>query len=181
VDGDKKADTVPAVDVSTITRQVKSVCSKFTTCIDTFVIYLNGPTTKNGDLLLWDWNGDGKASNSEILSIAELILPLKDCNAKNVLIIADQNYAGHLIDHVDRGRDTGNYKNVHVITATNRGSYSWGRDFTKMFIKLDNDMIDKGYVETPNARRISSIAEVSRKFVLFKMSKRRPTHYPKSV
>uniref|UniRef100_A0A069DNE7 Putative cnidarian restricted protein n=1 Tax=Clytia hemisphaerica TaxID=252671 RepID=A0A069DNE7_9CNID len=62
LDGDLKAkETVPAVDALTITRHVRSVCSRNTKCIDTFVIYLNGPTTKNGDLLLWDWNADGKA------------------------------------------------------------------------------------------------------------------------
>ena len=165
MDGDNNSDTYPAISDSRITSHVQSICSKSSRCIDTFVIYLNGPTTKNGDLVLWDWDKDKKAIDSEILTVEELVSSLRHCNAKNVLIIADQNYAGHLIDHVQRQRASGrkSFMKVHILTATDKGSYAWKRDFTQMFIKLDNDMIgNAGQVTKPNSRRISSIAEVSK-------------------
>ena len=150
------------MDTLTITRHVRSVCSRDVKCIDTFVIYLNGPTTKNGDLLLWDWNTDGKASRSEILTIDELLYPIQNCNAKNYLLIADQNYAGHVIEYVELGRKLKkrNFEKITVLTASNKNSYTWKRDFTKMFIRLDNNMIDDPKVSSPTARRISSIAKV---------------------
>lgn len=126
------------------------------------MIYLNGPTTKSGDLLLWDWNADGKASRSEILTIDELLYPIQNCNAKNYLLIADQNYAGHVIAYVELGRKLKkrNFEKITVLTASNKNSYTWKRDFTKMFIRLDNNMIDDPTMSSPTARRISSIAKV---------------------
>ena len=157
--------TTPAVDALTITRHVRAVCSRDVKCIDTFVIYLNGPTTKSGDLLLWDWNADGKASRSEILTIEELLYPIQNCNAKNYLLVADQNYAGHLVEYVQLGRKLKrrNFDKITVLTASNKNSYTWKRDFTKMFVQLDNSLIDEkttSHQAKPSARRISSIAEV---------------------
>lgn len=154
-------DTIPAVDASSIVQHVKEVCSKDTKCIDTFVIYLNGPATSSGDLLLWDFNQDGVVGTTETLSISNLLAPLRDCNAKNYLLIVDQNFAGHFIEHVKKGRALKyrNFENIHVLTASNKQSLSWKRDFTEKFIEYDNNHIDSQDAPT-FARRISYIAKV---------------------
>lgn len=161
-------DTVPAIDASTIVQHVKDVCSKDTQCIDTFVVYLNGPATKDGNILLWDWNQDGSAGNTEVLSIKDLLAPLKNCNAKNFLFIVDQNFAGHFIDQVKQGRKSNlrNFDKIHVLTASNKNTYSWSRDFTRKFIEYDNNHIDSKYAKT-FARKISSIAKVCLHLVVF--------------
>lgn len=155
-------DTIPAVDASSILQHVKEVCSKDTKCIDTFVMYFNGPVTRSGDLLLWDWNQDGVVSSTETLSVKDLLAQFQDCNAKNYLLIVDQNFAGHFIDHVKQGRALKyrNFEKIHVLTASNKKSLSWKRDFTEKFIEYDNNHIDSKDAPT-FARRISYIAKVN--------------------
>lgn len=154
-------DTIPAVDASSIIQHVKGVCSKDTKCIDTLVMYLNGPVTENGDLLLWDWNQDGVVGSAEKLSVKDLLEQFRDCNAKNYLLIVDQNFAGHFIEHVKKGRALKykNFEKIHVLTASNKQSLSWKRNFTKSFIEYDNNHIDSKNAQT-FARRISYIAKV---------------------
>ncbi|XP_057293429.1 uncharacterized protein LOC130622051 isoform X1 [Hydractinia symbiolongicarpus] len=151
-------DTYPATDANAIIDHIKKVCTKRPQCIDTFVLYLNGPALPNGNIMLWDRDSDGKAAKAEIIEIPKLLEPLKTCNAKNFLIIADQNYAGHIIGEVVTQKNLGydNFKRVHVIAASTRRSYSWGRDFTKKFIELDNVHIDSR-VDTSPSRKISLI------------------------
>lgn len=112
--------------------------------------------------MLWDRDSDGKAAKAEIIEIPKLLEPLRTCSAKNFLIIADQNYAGHIIGEVLTQKELGydNFKRVHVIAASTRKSYSWGRDFTKKFIELDNVHIDSR-VDTSPSRKISLIYKVS--------------------
>ena len=157
VDGNPETKDSVRASKSRITDHIESVCRKSSRCIDTLVIYLNGPTLPNGDMLMWDRNSDGSASASEILTIKELLNPFKKCGAKHFLIIADQNYAGHIIDEVKTGVKL-RYKNfgkIHVVSASTKRSWAWDRSFTKKFIEYDN--FDSG----TSSRKISDIVKVN--------------------
>ena len=156
-------DTYPATESTGVMNHIEHICRKRRQCIDTFVIYLNGPTLKkNGNLLLWDHNADGSNSDTETIKIADLLAPIRRCGAKNYLIIADQNYAGRIIAEVEKGRRKNyrNFRNIHVVTASSSHSYSWRRTFTKAFILYDNVYIDSAN-ETASTRRIADIYRVS--------------------
>ncbi|XP_012566880.1 uncharacterized protein LOC100214463 isoform X1 [Hydra vulgaris] len=137
-------DTLPADDSNVISNHLKHVCELNEHCIDTLTIYLNGPTLRNGDILLWDKNKDGTASDFGKLSINKLLSPLENCGAKDIIIIADQNHAGHIIDEVTKGRKRGikNFNNIFVIASSAKDTYTYKRDFTQKFIQLDNVHID---------------------------------------
>ena len=142
---------------------IEDVCKKSRQCIDTLVLYLNGPTLKaNGDLLLWDHNADGIYSETETIKLVDLLAPLRRCGAKNYLVIADQNYAGRIITEVERGRALGyrNFNKIHVVTASSERSYTWKRSFTKNFIHHDNILFDRRVNETGPTRRIKDIFKV---------------------
>lgn len=148
-------------------NHIEHICRKSRQCIDTFVLYLNGPTLKNkGDLLLWDHNADGSYSDTETIKLNELLAPLRRCGAKNYIIIADQNYAGRIIRLVKKGRLAGyrNFNKIHVITASSEMSYSWKSSFTENFILHDNVNMDSPF-ERASTRRIADIYKVIYPFV----------------
>jgi len=145
LDGQKSTkETEPAVESSKIVNHIKEeICTQKSRCVDTLTLYLNGPTFQNGDILLWDRNRDGHATDLEVLKLDDLLKPLGNCGARNIIIIADQNYAGHIISKILNLRKTNsNYDKVHVITASSKRSWSYSRDFTKGLIQYDNVYID---------------------------------------
>ena len=125
------------------------------------MIYLNGPTLRNGDILLWDKNEDRSASDFGKLSISKLLTPLENCGAKNIIIIADQNHAGHVIDEVSKGRSRGikNFNKIFVIASSAKDTYTYKRDFTQKFIQQDNVYIDSSK-STATSRLLINISKV---------------------
>ncbi len=161
VDKNKRTkDTVPATEAGGILSHISDICKIQSKCIDTFIIYLNGPTMMNGNMLLWDRNRDGIADGTEILKVRQLLEALKNCNASWITIIADQNYAGHLLDRIRdlRTRNVNAFKRISVYASSTKRSYTWNRDFTTKWIKRDNIWLQKN--QTGVARKMRDVYKV---------------------
>ncbi|XP_067127316.1 uncharacterized protein [Centruroides vittatus] len=89
-------------------RTCKSVC------LDTLLIYLNSPATRNGSSLLWDADGDGKVDPDEEYSAAELSSDLDNCRAGRVLLLLDQSFSDRLVDAIS---PLSRYRNVFVLSG----------------------------------------------------------------
>ncbi len=151
---------MPATEAGGILSHITDICRISTRCIDTFLLYLNGPTMMNGNMLLWDRNRDGIADGTEILKVRQLLEALKNCNASWITIIADQNYAGHLLDRIRdlRARNEDIFKRISVYASTTKKSYTWNRDFTKYWIQRDNIWLQKN--QTGVARKMREVYKV---------------------
>ena len=164
VDKDKKTkDTVPATEAGGILSHIGDICRISSACIDSFVIYLNGPTMMNGNMLLWDRNRDGIADGTEILKVKQLLEVLEDCNASWITIIADQNYAGHLVDRIRDLRERQVYmvlEKLSVYTSSTKRSYTWDRDFTKNWIQRDKIWFQRN--QTGVARKSREVYKVQK-------------------
>ena len=165
VDGNKRTkETVPATEAAGILSYISNICTRGPQCVDTLVIYLNGPAMMNGNMLLWDRNGDGIADGTEILRIRQILERLKNCSATWVNIIADQNYAGHLVDKIReeklRHSDSTDsiYHKISVYTSTTKRSYSWGNEFTRKWIQTDNIFLETN--QTGVARKMRNVYKV---------------------
>ena len=115
----------------------------------------------NGNMLLWDRNRDGIADGTEILKVKQLLETLEDCNASWITIIADQNYAGHLVDRIRdlRAREANKvFEKISVYTSSTKRSYTWDRDFTKKWIERDNIWLQKN--QTGVARKMREVYKV---------------------
>ena len=152
---------MPATEASGILTYIGDICRISPECIDSFVIYLNGPTMMNGNMLLWDRNRDGIADGTEILKVKQLLDALEDCNASWITIIADQNYAGHLVDRIRdlRGRQGSLVlRKLSVYTSSTKRSYTWDRDFTTTWIQRDNIWLQRN--QTGVARKSREVYKV---------------------
>lgn len=115
----------------------------------------------NGNMLLWDRNRDGIADGTEILKVRQLLGTLAGCSATWITIIADQNYAGHLVDRIRdlRARKANPvFEKISVYTSTTKRSYTWDRYFTKTWVERDNIWIQKN--QTGVARKTREIYKV---------------------
>lgn len=65
-------------------------------CVDSLVLYLNGPTLADGSMLFWDENGNGKVDLDERYSVKELVDDVADCHASQLVILAQQGHAHEL-------------------------------------------------------------------------------------
>ena len=116
---------------------------------------------QNGNMLLWDRNRDGIADGAEILKVRQLLQTLKNCNASWITIIADQNYAGHLLDRIRdlRTRKVNPiFERISVYASATKRSYTWNRDFTKKWIERDNIWLQKN--QTGVARKMRDVYKV---------------------
>jgi len=57
--GEHYSHGLPASDKASIRNHITSLCQT-ALCVDSLVLYLNGPTISDGSILLWDINGDGE-------------------------------------------------------------------------------------------------------------------------
>lgn len=108
-----------------IRSQIKNLC--LSTCVDSFVIYLNKPTKSNGAMLIWDGNSDGFSEESERYDIKEFIDDLRNCKAKQVTVLADQSFSSLLLEKfrsAKRHSSRGTLKNVVIVTSTSSHSTS---------------------------------------------------------
>ena len=157
---------MPATEAGGILSHIGDICKISSECIDSFVIYLNGPTLMNGNMLLWDRNRDGVADGTEILKVRQLLGTLEDCNASWITIIADQNYAGHLVDRIRdlRSRRANQvFEKISVYASSTKRSYTWDRSFTRYWIARDNIWFQKN--QTGVARKTREVYKVKRRVV----------------
>ena len=154
---------MPATEAGGILSHIGDICKISSECIDSFVIYLNGPTLMNGNMLLWDRNRDGVADGTEILKVRQLLGTLEDCNASWITIIADQNYAGHLVDRIRdlRSRRANQvFEKISVYASSTKRSYTWDRSFTRYWIARDNIWFQKN--QTGVARKTREVYKVKK-------------------
>lgn len=115
----------------------------------------------NGNMLLWDRNRDGIADGTEVLKVRQLLEALEDCNASWITIIADQNYAGHLVDRmrdlrVRRANKV--FEKLSVYASSTKRSYTWDRHFTTTWIEKDSIWLQKN--QTGVARKTREVYKV---------------------
>ncbi|XP_055936942.1 uncharacterized protein LOC129966528 isoform X1 [Argiope bruennichi] len=116
----------PAAFKLTMRYHIRKICQTMH-CADSFVIYLNSPTTNEGSSLLWDIDRNGQADDSEIYTIRELLQDTQDCMAQQLYIIADQNFSGKLIHALEH---SSRHQNVMAFASGREHEYSWNGDFT---------------------------------------------------
>ena len=68
LDGSTYHHGLPANNKTAVRSHILSLCRSVFQCADSFVIYLNGPTTSDGSILLWDNNRNGKVGSLNFLS-----------------------------------------------------------------------------------------------------------------
>ncbi|XP_005094755.2 uncharacterized protein LOC101864447 [Aplysia californica] len=97
-------------------------------CVDSLALYLNGPATHHGNMLLWDVNFNGMAEEEERYTVEELLSDLADCAARQVFLLVDQSYSGE-ISHALRSSTS--HENVLVISSGKGFQYSYNSELTR--------------------------------------------------
>ncbi|CAL8113367.1 unnamed protein product [Orchesella dallaii] len=78
-------------------------------CADTLYIYLNNPTTIEGDMLLWDTDYNGMVDELEIYTVKEFLSDILGCEARRVILVVDQSNSDILLSSLKESTD---HKNV---------------------------------------------------------------------
>ncbi|XP_006824112.1 uncharacterized protein LOC100375845 [Saccoglossus kowalevskii] len=138
----------PASQKIPIRNLITGFC-KSPRCVDTLVIYLNNPMTSDGNMLLWDTNGNGVADESETYSVRELMSDLEDCATSHVYLIADMSFAGAIIDELS---DSQQHGNVAVYVSSENNQYSWSGEYTNYLTGLDHTRQCMGKIVKDNSR-----------------------------
>lgn len=119
----------------TAKEYIRKLC-RSSLCVDTFTLYLTGPSKSDGSLLFWD-NGNGLTETSEIYSPRELLEDVKNCSARRLFIVADYSYSGAMIEKIKTRMDRhpAQYRNLMAISSTLWNQSSWRSDFAEAFVK----------------------------------------------
>ncbi|GFU55336.1 uncharacterized protein NPIL_263371 [Nephila pilipes] len=123
---DIKDEIFPSAFKLTMRYHIRKLC-RSALCADSFVIYLNSPTTSDGTSLLWDIDRNGLIDKNEVYTIRELLFDTQNCMAQQLYIIADQNFSGKLIQALEHS--TKHHK-VAAFVSGQEHEYSWNGDFT---------------------------------------------------
>ena len=116
-----------------MSKYIKGLCRAHSSCVDTFTLYLTGPSNSDGSLLFWDTTGKGlMTENGMLYTPKELFDDLKNCSAKRIFIVADYSYAGVMMNKMKSRmlRHRRHFRNVLVMSSASVGEYSLGSDFT---------------------------------------------------
>ncbi|GAB6027493.1 hypothetical protein CHUAL_001745 [Chamberlinius hualienensis] len=97
-------------------------------CVDSLVIYLNNPITRDGHMLLWDIDDNGQMDSTEYYTLKEFYSDVNNCNAHQVYIFADQSYSGHLVNYFAQSNQNAN---IIVMGSGTEDDYSYNNEFTK--------------------------------------------------
>ncbi|KAM7303066.1 uncharacterized protein ISCGN_018574 [Ixodes scapularis] len=127
-------------------------------CADSLFVYLNSPTFSDGSSLLWDVDGNGQADEEEIYSIRELLFDLKNCSAKQVVVVADQNFSGELARAFARSKHHGN---VLFFGSSQKEEYSWRSELTRHWTAYDHSHACVRDVQEEAASKVPSSSPVT--------------------
>ncbi|KAK2709936.1 uncharacterized protein LOC136027444 [Artemia franciscana] len=105
----------------------RTLCST-SHCVDSLVIYLSSPTRSDGAMYLWDSDGNGIADETEVYLIREFLRDIQDCQARHLVIIADQTQAGILVDIIAKSKK---HKNAIVLASGRPSQISMNNEFTR--------------------------------------------------
>ncbi|ODM92817.1 hypothetical protein Ocin01_13863 [Orchesella cincta] len=78
-------------------------------CADTLYIYLNNPTTIEGDMLLWDADYNGQVDELEIYTVKEFLSDILGCEARRVILVVDQSNSDILLSSL---KESTEHRNV---------------------------------------------------------------------
>ncbi|XP_077973961.1 uncharacterized protein LOC144429658 [Styela clava] len=121
---------LPATEKSAIRHHISTLCSS-EFCVDSFVIYLNGPSTSDGAILLWDKNGDGLVDTEESYTAQEVISDVTGCAANQVILMVDQSYSDAVVSELKYLRKrTNQLDNVVLMTNGESSEYAQGQTAT---------------------------------------------------
>ncbi|PRD26930.1 UNVERIFIED_CONTAM: hypothetical protein NCL1_36746 [Trichonephila clavipes] len=123
---DIKEEIFPSAFKLTMRYYIRKLC-RSSLCADSFVIYLNSPTTSDGTSLLWDIDRNGLIDKNEVYTIRELLHDTQHCMAQQLYIIADQNFSGKLVHALEH---SSKHNNVMAFASGHEHEYSWNGDFT---------------------------------------------------
>ncbi|XP_076819417.1 uncharacterized protein LOC143465133 [Clavelina lepadiformis] len=135
--------TSPASNKAAVRNHISTLCHS-ALCVDSLVIFLNGPATSNGALLLKDINKNGVADTNELYGVNEILADVAQCDANHLFIFVDQSYSGamtlalrqriHDDEFAAERRSTWN--RVVLLTSGDAWEWSWYRDATEHWSNL---------------------------------------------
>jgi len=111
---------------------LKNVCQS--SCVKSFVVYLNGPTLEDGSVLLWDGNHNGIADKEEKYSPEEIFDDLSSCQADHIFIIADQSFSYKLTEEFQKRSLPSKYSLLAI--GDRKNPYNFGKLSTKILKSL---------------------------------------------
>lgn len=111
---------------------IRSTCDN-RHCADTFFIYLNNPTTFEGDFLLWDMDGNGMADELEVYTVKEFLSDLAGCEAKRVVVLVEQANSDILMASLKSGWGS-DHGNVILLSAGLPNEVLVGGEFTQSWV-----------------------------------------------
>ncbi|KAL1464942.1 hypothetical protein WDU94_004543 [Cyamophila willieti] len=134
-----------------IRNHLQYLCEK-SRCSDTLYIHLRTLTQPDGSMILWDSNGNGKFDDSEIYRPMEFLDDISSCNARRVIVVADQSFSAGL---VNTANDYSSFYNTSLGNAMIFPStLDWGR--------RDNLWLSELFIHTDHIRTcLEKLGEVS--------------------
>ncbi|XP_064456265.1 uncharacterized protein LOC135367087 [Ornithodoros turicata] len=127
VTGDENQVLYPSALKLTFRYHLQRMCQS-SRCVDSLFLYLNSPVLLDGSSLLWDVDGNGQADEEETYTIKELLFDLKNCSARQVILLADQNFSGELAKAFARSKS---HNNVIFFGSTQKDEYAWRSELTR--------------------------------------------------
>ncbi|CAM1307787.1 Uncharacterised protein g4688 [Pycnogonum litorale] len=124
--GDKNHQVYPVAKKSAMRYHINKMCNS-AHCVDSFVMYVNGPATHDGSILLWDVDSNGIVGTYEKYTVDELMEDLEECLARRIFIVADYSYSGRLAAGFE---SSSKHKNVQVFASGRPSEYSYRSEFT---------------------------------------------------
>lgn len=123
-----------------VKEYIKKLCRP-SKCVDTFTLYLTGPSNSDGSLLFWDGDKAGITEEHEMYTPKELLEDVKNCSARRLFIVADYSYSGAMINRLKSRirRHPEQFRNLVAISSASWGEYAWRSDFTDAFVKHNKE------------------------------------------
>lgn len=109
----KRGDYFSSAMKTALRGHIRTTCDN-RHCADTLFIYLNNPTTFEGDFLLWDVDRNGIADELETYTVKEFLSDLAGCEAKRVVVMVEQSNSDILMASLKSSSD---HANVILFTA----------------------------------------------------------------
>jgi hypothetical protein len=132
-DHDTGSDVEGPVDEAAIRDKIRSLCDGLDPRRDVLFLCTTNHGVGTGDLVLWDFDGDGVYDSNEMYEPGELDLDTSDCQVCRLFVTMDQCYSGAFTDMATDGH----HSNLAIYTAATADEVSWGRRYMQVWEALD--------------------------------------------
>lgn len=131
----QRANSYAVHRATSVKEHIKQLCRSLF-CVDTFTLYLTGPSNSDGALMFRD-RGDGITEDSELYTPKQILEDIKNCSARRIFLVADYSYSGAMINRLRNRikRHPDQFRNIMAISSTGWGEYARRSDFTDAFVK----------------------------------------------